>query len=186
MRPPRLLVFAREPQPGRVKTRLIPALGAAGAAALYRRLLAHTLEVAVGMSEIASELWYDGSDTAAECARLARHYDMPLHAQQGADLGERMRHALADALGRADAAVLIGSDCADFDAAYVRQAFAALEQDDAVFGPAADGGYVLIGVRRVDHSLFMDIPWSTDRVMERTRERLRALGWGWRELATPR
>lgn len=96
----------------------------------------------------------------------------------------RMQGALTDALRRAPAAVLIGSDCPGYSAAYLCSAFTALATHDAVLGPAHDGGYVLIGLRRIDPSLFAAIPWGTGDVLAHTRTRLAALGWHWHELAT--
>jgi rSAM/selenodomain-associated transferase 1 len=181
--PRRLLVFARAPQPGRVKTRLIPALGAAGATAVYRQLLQRTLAHAAALPGIVTELWWDGAAAGAapgRCAGLAERQ------QQGRDLGARMAHALEQALRRAPAAVLIGSDCPDCDADYLQAAFAALRDHDAVLGPALDGGYVLIGLKRHAPQLFSAMPWGTDRVLDQTRARLRALGWRWHELAVRR
>ena len=97
-----------------------------------------------------------------------------------------MRLAFATALRRADKVVLIGSDCPGYDTSYLRMAFDALDRYDAVIGPAHDGGYVLIGLTRIDRQLFEDIPWSTPRVLEKTHGRLQALGWRWTELATLR
>jgi rSAM/selenodomain-associated transferase 1 len=110
-------------------------------------------------------------------------FGLSLSAQQGPELGSRMAAALALALERTPLAVLIGSDCpdltpADLDAAARRLA----EGYDAVLGPAADGGYVLIGLKRLDPGLFDGIPWASDRVAEITRHRLRALDWCWWEL----
>jgi rSAM/selenodomain-associated transferase 1 len=102
--------------------------------------------------------------------------------QRGADLGERMQFALAGALERHNEVVLVGSDCPQIDHAMLDAAFAALRQHDAVFAPAVDGGYALIGLRRSHARLFLEIPWSTAQVMPRTRGRLLELGWDWHEL----
>lgn len=184
----RVLVFARPPRPGRVKTRLIPALGAAGAANLYRQLLQNTLAEAVKLPEVPAELWCaaDDGDPAGECEELAARYGMRLRRQHGPDLGARMQHALADALGTARRSVLIGSDCPEIGSDYLARAFAALERHEAVLGPAVDGGYVLIGLRQVDPRLFSGIPWGTERVLDLTRSRLRELDWRWAELPTLR
>ena len=103
-------------------------------------------------------------------------------AQQGGDLGARMYAALSNALQRHRSAVLIGSDCPEFDPGYLEAAFAALEQQDAVLGPAVDGGYLLIGLRAAPALLFEDIAWGTPQVLQITRDRLRQLGWRWAEL----
>ena len=180
---PRLLVFARVPVPGRVKTRLIGALGEQGATAVHRALLQRTLEASRGLAEVERELWWDAAPPPRDpAAGLAAAYGMTERVQQGADLGERMAHAMAQTLTAAPAAVLIGSDCPDCDATYLRTAFAALTRADAVLGPALDGGYVLIGLGRADARVFAGLPWGSDRVLADTRARIEALGWRWREL----
>jgi len=183
--PRRILVFGRVPIPGRVKTRLIPTLGAGGAAALYERLLFDTLTLAAAVADADVEFWYDPDGSqAAHGQDLADRFGVSGHLQVGADLGARMSWALgAETCGQRRPALLIGSDCPGFDRAYLAAAFAALAAEDAVLGPALDGGYILIGVQRTHPRLFADIPWGTDVVLDVTRARLRELGWRWRELA---
>ena len=178
-----LLVFARNPQCGQVKTRLVPALGEQAATDIYRKLLADTLATA---SQAAGrhELWVDCLPEQSELTALAGRHGMPIRVQRGADLGARMHTALTAALWQARYAVLIGTDCPELDAAYLGNAFRALERYDAVLGPAADGGYVLIGLRRTDPRIFNDIPWGSDRVLATTRGRLRTIAWSWYELPT--
>lgn len=183
----RLLVFARAPRPGRVKTRLAPAVGASAAVDIYRWLLEKTLAEAARVPEVSAELWYDGCDgDPGECGLLASRFGMALRRQQGPDLGSRMHHALGAALRAARDAVLVGSDCPDMDREYLSQAFTALEDHDAVLGPATDGGYVLIGLRDPQARVFQDIPWSTGQVLELTRSRMAEIGWRWSELPTLR
>ena len=177
-----LLVFARVPIPGGVKTRLIPTLGEAGATAVYRRLLRDTLESCARVRNVRRELWLDQAVSDPELNETASRLGLSLHLQRGADLGARMQHAFADVFERARSAVLIGSDCPEYDRDYIEAAFQALERHDAVLGPAADGGYVLIGLKRVEARLFNDIPWGTADVLETTRDRLRRLRWTWLEL----
>jgi hypothetical protein len=95
-----------------------------------------------------------------------------------------MHRALARALRGAERAVLIGADCPALTPAYLREAIAALEGADVVLGPARDGGYVLVGARRVAPALFDGIAWGSSRVLDEQRACLRALGWRWSELAT--
>jgi glycosyltransferase A (GT-A) superfamily protein (DUF2064 family) len=92
--------------------------------------------------------------------------------------------AFADTLQNADSAVLIGSDCPEYDPPYLDAAFQALEKNDAVLGPAADGGYVLIGLKKADPRLFRGVPWGTDKVLTATRRKLRHLRWSLEELPT--
>ena len=181
-----LIVFAKAPRPGAVKTRLIPVLGAQGAAAHHARLIKHTLAAASVACRDALELHADvvDDDFLRYCAA---RYNARLVAQRGDDLGERMHHAFETALvtERCPSAVLIGSDCPALTAAHLRRAFTALAGDhEAVIAPAEDGGYVLIGLCRIDALLFSDVPWGTDVVLHQTRERLRGLGWRWQELET--
>ncbi len=177
-----LLVFAKAPEPHHAKTRLIPALGAESAAALHARLVEQTIETACSTQGVRVELWCTPNCTHAFFVELQQRFDIQLHEQEGIELGQRMAHALASALQTADRAVLIGSDCPELDRLYVEEAFDALREADAVLGPALDGGYVLIGLRRTAPSLFEQIPWGTDRVLELTRAGLDRLGWRWIEL----
>lgn len=180
----RLLVFARAPVPGLVKTRLIPALGAAGAAALHGRLLERTLATACAAAPGRVELWCTPDTGAPAFAAAAEHWGVTLQRQPPGDLGARMHAALAAALDRGTRALLIGCDCPALTAADLEQAFAALDADDVVLGPAADGGYVLVGARRLSPLLFTGIDWGGPRVLRQTRARLVALGWRWHELRT--
>lgn len=178
-----ILVFARAPQPGATKTRLMPLLGAEGAAALHKRLVRQALATAAATGT--AELWCapDCSDPFLQTA--AADCGAALHAQRGANLGERMADALADALGRKPYALCIGSDCPALTARHLQQAVAALrEGHDAVLAPAEDGGYALVGLARPAPRLFAGIDWGGPAVMAQTREHLRAGGLRWFELET--
>lgn len=173
-----VIVFARTPEPGAAKTRLIPRLGAAGAAELHARMTRRALDTACAAFPGAVELC---------CAPDAAHPSfrdigaVRLEEQGPGDLGERMHRALARAVGPA---LLIGSDCPALTPGYLHAAAAALESGaEAVIGPAEDGGYVLIGARRSVPALFTGIEWGSAGVLDAQRERLRALGWRWAELA---
>ncbi|MBK1716112.1 TIGR04282 family arsenosugar biosynthesis glycosyltransferase [Thiocystis violacea] len=182
-----LILFAREPVAGQVKTRLIPALGAEGAARLYRRLLGIALRAGAATHGAHRQLWCAGAPAeGGECARLAEAHGFTWHRQSEGDLGTRMAAALAEALAFGDRAVLIGSDCPDYDAAYLSAAFAAMDDRDAVLGPAADGGYVLIGLRSPAPEAFAGIHWSSPAVLTETRAALRRIGLTWTELPTLR
>ena len=187
----RIVVFAKAPQPGRVKTRLIPALGAEGAAALAARMLARTLAEAAEASAppgaVAS--MERGEATGASAARPCgvelcaspapgdpawRGLTVPAGlrwaAQGEGDLGARMAGAARRVLAGGERVLLIGTDCP------------ALDEVEAVIVPSFDGGYVLLGLRRFDPSLFEGIAWSTSTVAAATRARLAALAWPYREL----
>jgi len=180
---PALLVFGREPIPGRAKTRLIPALGAEQAAALYEQLLRRTLSAASRLPATRRSLWLDDLVPDGTVAEHARSLGFEVIPQCGENLGERMAHAFSHALQQGHGAVLIGSDCPGYSTRYLVAAFAALDNHDAVVGPAADGGYVLLGLRRTAPVLFEDMPWGTGKVLDRTRQRLVGLGWRWKELS---
>ena len=180
----RILIFAKAPVAGRVKTRLIPALGPQGAADLHKRLLLSTV-ARLGTARVAPiELWCAPDRRHPFFQALARDFHLELRAQRGEDLGERMLTASADGLTRGQAVVLIGSDCPDVDGEYLASALERLARPrlDAVLGPAADGGYVLLGLRRAVPELFTDMPWGGAQVAALTRQRMQRLGWRWREL----
>ena len=173
----RLLQFAREPVPGQVKTRLQPALEAAGACELHIALLTHTARQLAAVPRCERELWVAGDPGHPALRHAASLGRARVRRQRGTDLGERMHHALDMALADAQRVVLVGSDCPGLDAAYVEAAFAALAAADVVLGPALDEGYVLIGVRRVDARLFREVDWGTGAVLAQTLARVDALGW---------
>lgn len=181
-RPVRLIVMAKAPVPGAVKTRLVPALGEAGAAALAERLLAHAVAQAVAAACGPVELNIAPDAAHPSVARLSAEHGLQLSVQGEGDLGARMQRALERALAHGESACLFGTDAPAIDAAMLREAAVCLAIHDAVFVPAFDGGYALVGLRRVAPSLFADMPWSTSAVMARTRERLGAAGLRWAEL----
>jgi uncharacterized protein len=174
--PCRVIVLAKAPLPGFAKTRLIPALGADGAAALARRLFERTLEQALLAGLGGVEVCCAPSAAHAWFAPLANDPRLVLTDQGEGDLGERMARAIERALAQHAKVILIGTDIPALDAAHLRDAAAALDTHDAVFTPALDGGYVLVGLRRPARGLFDAMPWSTGQVMQRTRERLAQQG----------
>ena len=179
----RILIFAKAPEPGYVKTRLIPALGAEGAALLYTRLLQQTIESVMAADLSSVQLWCAPDSTHAFFQQLASQYDLRLCDQSGADLGERMRRAADWALKESAAVLLIGADCPLLSGAHLAQALQWLmDGEDAVLGPAEDGGYVLLGLRQSSAVLFEDMPWGGEQVLEITRGRLAGSGWCWQEL----
>ena len=179
-----MIVFARAPRPGRVKTRLARALGAAGAARLHEGMVDKALATARAARIGAVELHCASHPGHPLFRRLSRRYAVRVRTQSAGDLGLRMQRALEGATGPA---VLIGSDCPELCPADLRTAARALgEGADAVFVPARDGGYALVGLRRPDRRIFDGVDWGKPQVMEQTRERLRALGWRWSELRVVR
>ena len=164
---PRLALFARYPTPGRAKTRLIPALGAQGAADQHRRLTERTLATlhATGLSvEVRS--------TGAPADSFRRWLgDVVVIPQGGGLLGARMARA-----ARESPAILIGADIPDLTTELVQTAATLLQRHSVVIGPALDGGYYLIGVREPAPWLFAPMAWGSDTVLTETLERCAARG----------
>jgi rSAM/selenodomain-associated transferase 1 len=171
MRSERLIVFTRYPEVGKVKTRLIPALGADDAARLHRALTEHTLTWAralLAQRRTKLSIYFTGGDRASMRKWLGPDLD---YADQGqGDLGRRLARAFDRSFRSGDAAVVIvGTDCLELESARVADAFDALLHKDLVLGPAHDGGYYLIGLSRPVRQLFAGIEWGTDRVLARTQ-----------------
>lgn len=178
-----ILIFAKAPQLGQVKTRLIPALGRQGATDLYRQLLHHTITQACRANIGAVELWCAPDTQDDFFTACAAEWPLSLHTQQGADLGEKMSHALKQALTRAPQVLLIGSDCPMMDADYLRNAAAQLAAEHpVVIAPTEDGGYALIGTTIKNLPIFTKITWSSERVMAQTRQQLQGHHLRWIEL----
>lgn len=168
-----IAVFARAPLAGTAKTRLIPALGAAAAARLQRRLTLHALAVAQRAAIARVTLWGAPDAQQRFFRALQRTCGVALRSQSGGDLSERMAAAF---VAHARPLLLIGSDCPALQSRHLVAAAAALLDDgdrrDAVFIPADDGGYVLVGLRCPQPGLFSAIEWGSERVMAQTRQRL--------------
>ena len=173
----RIVVFAKAPVPGLAKTRLIPALGAQGAADLAQRMLDHTLAQALAAEVGPVELCVAPSPDDAAWRDQARPASVTWSDQGDGDLGERMARAVQRVTGAGESLLLIGTDCPALDAALLRRAADSLQQFDATLVPTADGGYVLLGLNRFHASLFEDIEWSTGTVAAETRRRLAGLAW---------
>jgi uncharacterized protein len=174
-----LIVFAKAPVAGQAKTRLIPALGAEGAAALAARLLQHALAQGAAAGFGAVELCAAPDGTHPALVAAAHEHGVTLTVQGDGDLGARMQRALSRRLATHARVLLIGTDAPALDTPVLRAAAAALATHDAVFVPALDGGYALVGLARRPEApvrLFDGIAWSTPQVMALTRERLAELG----------
>jgi len=167
-----LILFAKYPVPGFAKTRLIPALGEAGAAALHRRLTERTVATmlaAAAMYGARMEVQYTGADEADFRAWLGG--EVALVPQPEGDLTDRLIAA-----SRETPHIFLGADTPDLTAEIVGQAIAALDTHEVVIGPAEDGGYYLIGMRQARPGLLTDMPWSTEQVFPETMRRLGAAG----------
>ena len=178
----RVAVFAKAPVAGMVKTRLAPALDAQAAADLHAELVRRALSNAVLSNVGPVQLWCAPDETHPFFSRCAAETGAGLCRQEGGDLGARMAHAFDAAFRSHDKLLLIGSDCPAMTPAHIAAAAAALESHDAVFIPAEDGGYVLVGLSRPIPGVFEGVEWGTRGVMAATRERLRESGARWHEM----
>jgi len=169
----RILLFCRAPVAGQVKTRLARSIGNAAALRWHRALAEHCLK-AVAPAQLAPlQLWCSPDTHDDFFSRQRARFPLTLHGQSGPDLGARMSHAFDVALGDAEYALVIGTDCPALSADYLYQALAALRDGaPAVIGPAEDGGYVMLGLRRNHHPLFEDMPWGSNAVFEKTCQRM--------------
>ena len=175
--PPRLVVFAKAPQPGLAKTRLVPALGAQGAADLARRMLLHTLQQALAANVGSVELCMSPAPGAPDWAGVSLPAGVECCDQGAGELGQRMARAVDRVTGTlAQPILLMGTDCPALSAAHIAQAAQQLQQHDAVLVPVADGGYVLIGLHAPCPSVFANMAWSTAVVAGETLRRWAAVG----------
>ncbi len=178
-----IIIFAREPVYGQVKTRLIPALGAAGATELYSALLDFTLKKIYTCQPASVCLCITPESRTAFFLDRYPFTELQITKQRGNDLGQRMSNALKQSLSHFSRAILIGTDCPFLNQSDLEQAFNALNTHDMVFSPARDGGYVLVGARRSVPGSFIGIDWGSEQVMRQTRKRLMELKISWQELA---
>lgn len=173
----RIIVFAKAPVPGLAKTRLIPQLGADGAAQLASRLLQHTLTEARAANVGKVELCVTPAAHSECWSGVVIPPDVDVSDQGEGDLGERLARAASRGLASRPYILLVGADCPELTRERLRAAAKSLRASDVVIFPASDGGYTLLGLRRTDSSLFDDVPWSTAAVAAMTAERVRKLGW---------
>lgn len=187
----KLLVLARYPETGRVKTRLIPFLGRDGATALHRRLVLRTIRVArrfCRQNGVDLELWYGATgEGASGVVETAFHHwlgaDLRCYCQSGPDLGARMASAIQAAFDPGTTAVvLIGTDCPELTSEHLALAFEKLKSASVVFGPAHDGGYYLVGMNQPNPGLFQGPVWGTETVLARSLQILRSQGTPYRLL----
>ena len=173
-----VVIFAREPVPGQVKSRLAADIGDRAAARVYEATLANTINearssgarVVLSLADVPSGSW-------------AGTHELPIEIQRGGDIGDRMDDAFSRRFGEGETrVVVVGSDCPWLRAAHVARASAKLGGAEAVIGPAADGGYWLVAQRSPGLPLFARIPWSSPETLARTRTRIENLGASWYEL----
>jgi rSAM/selenodomain-associated transferase 1 len=162
-----LAVFLRKPEKGKVKTRLAATIGDDAALAIYQELISLTLGQ-VAHLDIPAYLFYEGGIPEVETHLTGFTY-LP---QSSGDLGRKMAEAMGFLLNRHEKAVIIGSDCPYLSAPILLDSFSALAETDIVIGPAIDGGYYLIGCKKMHPGLFEGIHWSTANVLEQTKAKI--------------
>jgi uncharacterized protein len=180
-----IAVFAKAPVPGEVKTRLVPLLGDIAAAELHALLVRRALATAIKAALGPVELWCAPDRGHPFFDACAAEFGVALRDQRAGDLGERMLGTFGALLANAPAALLIGSDAPALSVMDLHAAASVLRAGkDAVFQPAEDGGYVLVGLRRPIESLFRGVRWSTHDVWQETRARLERSAIAWAALET--
>jgi len=190
--PNALIIFAKSPVPGRVKTRLTPCLSNLEAAALYEAMLLDVLEKARQLPGVVPYLFYQEEPGARDYFQRTA-VGMVLAPQEGSDLGERMEGAFANVFAAGCIRVaIIGTDSPDLPSSFIEEAFGRLANTaEVVFGPSEDGGYYLLAMSRLQRELFRDIPWSSGEVLAKSLERAEAAGLraellpAWYDIDTP-
>ncbi len=179
--PTHIIIFAKAPQAGFAKTRLIPTLGAEGAAELAQQMLLHTLQAALDSVESTSVETVELCTTPVFSDPAWQDITLPqgivITDQGEGDLGERMARAAQRGIAQGSAVILIGTDCVEMSAGLLNDAAQTLNAHDAIIHCTEDGGYALLGLNEFNISLFSNIAWSTDSVASTTLSRIGQLGW---------
>jgi len=173
-----LVIVAKQPLPGQVKTRLFPKLSPAAAAGLYRCFLQDRIQEVNNLNGVDRAIAYTPEDAREAFSSLALE-GFELFAQQGKHLGERLNNIFLEKLSKGYKAVsIVDSDSPDLPKSLINESFELLlsRRTDIVFGPCYDGGYYLVGMRKPHPELFRDIPWSTENVLSVTLEKARKMG----------
>jgi rSAM/selenodomain-associated transferase 1 len=172
-----LLIFVKYPEPGKVKTRLARSIGSENAAMLYSNMAESIVYDLSKLIDYAKVIFFDPPEKRNDVMRWLKFDGLSFIAQDGNSLGERMSNAFGHAFSLgAGKAVVIGTDCPQITKQTIVKAFEKLEASEAVIGPSHDGGYYLLGLRRLIPELFHDIDWSTNLVFDQTMKRLRRNG----------
>lgn len=180
----RTVIFSKAPVAGFAKTRLIPALGSEGSAALAQQMLSKTISAAQNARLGPVELCVSPSRSHPVWETLRLPDSLEWSEQGEGDLGVRMGRVAERVIRAGETLLLIGSDCPELDAAYLRMAAESLTDHTACIGPVGDGGYVLFGLNAYESTLFSDIPWSTEEVASITLQRISEMKWSVKVLAT--
>jgi len=182
----KLVVFTRSPVIGEVKTRLQPDYSQEQSLLVHKKLLLNTLALTEKLNSLDIELCCTPSRNTLFFLDCENRFPIRLADQQGADLGERMAFSLSVALQTYEKVIIIGTDCPEIDEFYIENAIQALDENDAVIGPAEDGGYVLLGLRKFSPELFTGFSWGSNTVLSQTRQVLNDLAWSYKELGIMR
>jgi len=167
-----IIVFCKAPIAGQVKTRLMPQLSADQAAQVHRELTIRVLSMLSAAKLCPIQLWCSPDTTDPFFTECAEQYELSLHQQLGDDLGERMHNAISVSLVQSNRVLLIGCDCPSLTVDDVNSALYQLQHDrDVVFSPAEDGGYVMVGMKKAQASLFMNMTWGHQNVLSTSYER---------------
>lgn len=176
-----LIIFSKAPIAGKAKTRMIPALGAEGAAALHGRLLEHCIQQAIA-SDCSPIYLYTALDPQHPfIQQMLARYPLIHRQQHGQDLGERMHNAFVEI---DQPALLMGSDCPALSTVRLSSYAQLLQHQPALFTPAEDGGYTLVGLQKANAAVFQQVEWGSGKVMVQTRDQLRKLALPWHETET--
>ncbi len=160
-----LIIFLKNPIKGKVKTRLAATIGEQAALEIYLQLVKHTLSVAL---EVDAHCFVFFSDTEDE-AVMPDAEKFKAAVQHGENLGERMLNAFATVFNKGYKKIIImGTDCPDINSDLLEEAFLRLDETDVIFGPALDGGYYLLGMKKLITGLFFHVPWSTNAVLKQS------------------
>lgn len=178
----KLLIFTKSPVLGEVKTRLQPTYSTEQSLKIHKLLVKKVLELTKTLVGVDIELCCTPDRTTKYFLECENNYPIQLSNQYGADLGERMALSLSVALQTYDKVVIIGTDCPELDEKYITNAFSELSDFDAVIGPAVDGGYVLLGLRKFSLDIFTGIKWGGDTVLIQTENAFDELSWTYKEL----
>jgi rSAM/selenodomain-associated transferase 1 len=177
MKPLRIVIMAKAPIPGLCKTRLIPMLGAEGAAVLARKMLKNTINIAIKSAVGHVECCMTPSPESLPGLVASCPPDITWSKQIDGDLGMKMAAIVRRVTDEGESVILLGTDCPSLTTTHIQKAAQWLEYGDASLIPVDDGGYCLIGLNQYAAALFSAIPWSTSKVAELTRQRMIDLGW---------
>lgn len=171
-----ILVFLKNPEPGKVKTRLAATMGPEPAAALYQEWIGVVLNSLQPLRKWAEVIGFFAGGSVEQFRPWHHLVDRWLPQPEG-DLGERLENGFAVAHQLGGPVLAVGTDCLELEGSLIRQAFAALEDHDAVFGPATDGGYYLVGTARDLPAFFRGIRWSSEQTLQDHLTRCRVSDW---------